>query len=657
MQRERFGGWVGVAAIVLLAFGLRIYAVAWGLPYADHPDEPAVVDVLLGMLRRGDLNPHFFDYPSLYLYAELPVFQLHWAYGRLTGLYHDFAQLPPSTHLYVTTPGFFLWGRVLTVLVGTLTTGLLYRVGRQHWTRATGVVAALFLATLPFHMRHSQYITTDVAGAFMVLLALLGAVRLIDQARLRDYVLAGLLVGLAGSTKYNMILVALAVIMAHLLRWERQSLRRFWLLSGAGLSSLVGFVVGSPYALLDARGFVQGFVRQYKHYSGGYAGDLIGAWPVGDYLQFFWADGLRPVACMAALIGIGVALWRRDRKALVLLSFIGPYTLFFLSEPQHFMRNLMPVIVALAIFVGIGVVALSNELARMAAQRALPLRLPLLTGMLTLLCVGWPAIKAIELTSFYAKTQSRMVATDYIRTKLPRGAPIAVMLHPVQWAGEAFILPMQDLTERPPTWYRAQGFRYLLLDDRTANPQRVAGFPMAAAGNVFFPGDRQGTPGPPLTLIDLGQHLEQLAIMPQPALFGDRLRLLGYQRGAGVMRAAFTALDEGVQVKAGQTLQVNLYWQAQLPLDTDYAIFLHLLDPTGQRVTQRDTLIRASDYRTAHWQVGELVIDLADLPIPAGLPAGTYQLLMGVYRMDNFQRLPLPGAPNDALTLMQVVIK
>ena len=74
----------------------------------------------------------------------------------------------------------------------------------------------------------------------------------------------------------------------------------------------------------------------------------------------------------------------------------------------------------------------------------------------------------------------------------------------------------------------------------------------------------------------------------------------------------------------------------------------------GQTVAQRDTVIRAYDYPTSQWHVGELAIDLADLAVPSALPPGQYTLEMGVYRMETGERLPLRDAPANALVLTTV---
>src|SRR5262245_27084351 len=94
--------WTTTVLIVIIAGALilRFYAVEWGLPYVDHPDEPTTAKTVLEMLRRGDWNPGFFEKPSLYYYALRVIFEAHWRYGLATGLYSDISQLPLGTYFY-----------------------------------------------------------------------------------------------------------------------------------------------------------------------------------------------------------------------------------------------------------------------------------------------------------------------------------------------------------------------------------------------------------------------------------------------------------------------------------------------------------------------------------------------------------------------------
>ena len=41
--------------------------------FAIGVDEPQIMERVVRMMKTGDFNPHFFDYPSLYIYVQLVV--------------------------------------------------------------------------------------------------------------------------------------------------------------------------------------------------------------------------------------------------------------------------------------------------------------------------------------------------------------------------------------------------------------------------------------------------------------------------------------------------------------------------------------------------------------------------------------------------------
>jgi 4-amino-4-deoxy-L-arabinose transferase-like glycosyltransferase len=654
-----------ILLLIIIAFGLRMYAIHWGLPYVEHHDEPESGNSVIGMLRNDDWNPRFFQYPSLYLYALRLVFAAHWGYGHYTGLYTAQSQLPEGTYYYLQSPGFFAWGRAFTASLGTATVVLLFLVGRRWWGSRVGLVAAAILAVSPFHMRHSQFITTDVPSAFVTLLALAAALRLLENQQWRSYALAGLVAGLAAGTKYNAGAVVLAIAAAHSMSWGRASLRQLGRLAWAGIWCTAGFLITTPYAIITPDMFIGDLMTQYSHYTDSVvSGDLTKRWPLAGYLQFFWIEGLLPLPCLAAGVGIVACLRRRDRPGLMLLVFALPYWLFALSQTQHFFRNLMPIFPILAIYTGVGVVVVSEHLTGLLtrayrhaqAQRAGSVQIYALSlGLLTVMLLSQPLRDALRTTQFFAQPLSKVAAGRYIREQLPHGAPIAVNLNPVAWANQPFITPLTgDITQHDTFWYRAEGYRYVAANLNQADITSYRALKSAAQVIASFPNPPEAQPGSPLEILDLGQHLDELRIERREASFGDQLRLLGFQSGAGKLRAAFSPLHGSALLRDEQALLLNLYWQPLQPLPYDYAIFLHLQNSQGQIVAQRDTVIRATDYPTSHWQAGELAIDLADLAVPPALPPGRYSLEMGVYRMETGERLPLRDSPMNALILTTV---
>lgn len=450
----------------------------------------------------------------------------------------------------MTAPGFFVWGRALTAMFGAVTTAVLFWVGRRWWGVPVGLIAAALLAVLPFHVRHSQLLTVDVLTGLTTLLAFGAALRLLDDVRWRSYALAGLAVGLATATKYNAVIVASTVVLAHGITWGRASLRQFGRLAGAGGWSLIGFAIGTPYVLLATDVFFNDLFTQYSFYADNTIGDLIGRWPVMSYLSFFWNVGLQPPLFIAALVGGIVAVRRRDRAALVLLGFMLPYLLFFLALPTHFLRNLIPLLPLLLLLCALGIVSMATWAARQIAcimrfQSTGPERLvwpfrgsvfALTTGLMIM-----PFTTSVQQTRFYEQPHSKVCAGDAVRALLPSGMPTVVELNAVEWADQPFVLPVLNgnIVERDAAWYRAQGYRYLVVNVRRADSERYQRLRDKAQVLAVCPGATGGQPGSRMELLDLGSHPSALDIERHTAIFAHRLRFLGFQTGVDTLRSAF----------------------------------------------------------------------------------------------------------------------
>jgi 4-amino-4-deoxy-L-arabinose transferase-like glycosyltransferase len=617
--------WPALGMIVLVAFAVRAWTVRGGLPFVDHPDEPNPINYVVAMLQTGDPNPHFFQKPSLYVYLLLAVLTLHYRLGHATGLYGDLSQMLITTHRYTTIPGFFLWGRMLTVVIGSLMVLTAFGLGKRVWGRAAGLLAALFVALSPFLMRHSQYVTTDVPSAWLVLLAFAAAIAVARAGRWRDYLAAGAFVGLAASTKYNAGVVALTVIAAHGLYWKRRSLVRLPLLISAGLAALIGFLVGTPYALLSWPEFLQGLLGQVGDYGAGIHGDFVGAWNLGGYLEFFWGEGLGAIACVALVAGIVLLLRHRRDVGLIWLSFAVPYLLLHLAQSSHFVRNLVPMVGMSALPIGVAGAALIAWVSERAPRYRVVL------GAAVLLALLLPsAAETLGYSARLARGDTRVQALSWIDANVPPGARIAAELPPLpgesRWA-QAAALPQHDLS-----WYRQQGYGYLLASSDVwkqwpipASYSQMAGAPLAEFGGA----DARAMLGPHLALYATGLTA---ADVPQPLA---QIVQLG---GAQLLGAVLGQPDEsalGVQparvFKAGEVLGLRSFWQVEQPFQGDFFIFIHLLDAAGKTVAQRDAPPWQGHFPTSSWHPGSIVVDVNDLPLPAGLPPGDYTIVIGMF--------------------------
>ncbi len=127
---------------------------------------------------------------------------------------------------------------------------------------------------------------------------------------------------------------------------------------------------------------------------------------------------------------------------------------------------------------------------------------------------------------------------------------------------------------------------------------------------------------------------------PVRANLGGVAELLGYE-------------TEETNLKAGQTLNLRLYWRAPGETDTSYTVFVHLLDQSGRIWGQRD---RPPIFPTTSWVQDEIIADDYRLEIRSDAPPGRYRLEVGLYEAVSGQRLATPDG-RDAIQLSEIEVE
>jgi hypothetical protein len=123
-------------------------------------------------------------------------------------------------------------------------------------------------------------------------------------------------------------------------------------------------------------------------------------------------------------------------------------------------------------------------------------------------------------------------------------------------------------------------------------------------------------------------------------VFGQQARLVG--------------LDlPQVQVKAGEILPLTLYWQALVPLDRSWTVFVHLINSEGNIVSQQDQIPGHGQFPTTGWVSNEYLVDPYNLSIPADTLPGNevYKLRIGLYDANDFTHLPIIETGKDYIIL------
>ena len=216
-----------------LALGLRMWGIAYDLPLIYHPDEPVNLSLSLQIFKTGDLNPHFFNYPSLFFYLNALAYIPFYGFGKLIGVFASRGDLlsPVSLGLgitYAPMPSLVLLGRSLTLAFGVGSVLLVYLSGKQLTRQPfTGLLAVGMLAVSPTNVALSRVATPDIMVTFWILGAFWAAVLLSQHGKTWPYIVGGLCVGLAAGSKYNGALIGLALIAAHFLRSGLQGFRDF----------------------------------------------------------------------------------------------------------------------------------------------------------------------------------------------------------------------------------------------------------------------------------------------------------------------------------------------------------------------------------------------------------------------------------------------
>ncbi len=130
----------------------------------------------------------------------------------------------------------------------------------------------------------------------------------------------------------------------------------------------------------------------------------------------------------------------------------------------------------------------------------------------------------------------------------------------------------------------------------------------------------------------LGPAPDGAVALPSGILFGDRLRLYGYEALPGA-------------VSAGQPLTVTLYWDVLTTPEHDYTTFVHLVNADGRVIAQSDHRPGGVYYPTSLWRSGDRLRDTHELIIPADPGPQPYTLVVGLYRLaPDLQHLGSPQA-------------
>jgi hypothetical protein len=234
--------------------GLRVWGIGQGLPYAYNADEADhFVPRAVKMFEQHSLNPHYFANPPAYTYVLHYLFAV-W-YGGGTAVTHALAAHPGDVYTLA---------RAAAAALGAVALWLLYATGARLLGRGVGLLAAAIEAVAFLPVFYAHLALNDVPTLAPATLSLLGTAGVLRKGRTRDYLLAGVGLGLACASKYTAGIVLAPFVAAVAARYLEAAAERGSAHAGrraagglvlAGAAALGGFLLANPYALLDYTSF------------------------------------------------------------------------------------------------------------------------------------------------------------------------------------------------------------------------------------------------------------------------------------------------------------------------------------------------------------------------------------------------------------------
>ncbi len=420
--------------ILIAGAYFRLVGINWDKNHHLHPDERFMSMVEEKLQRpssigqyfdsaKSTLNPYNRGHDS-FVYGTLPMFLARWLGGLVGMKGYD---------------GTYLVGRALAALFDLLSVWLVYRIVRRFAGRGPALVGAGLLAFCPLGIQQSHFWTTDPFLTMFSTAALLGAVRQAQgETRLAFHLAAGAAVGLAVATKVTglalLFPVGVAILVGLFTRRDpavKPDRPPLLALVARSLAVLIGMAItvriAFPYAFLgpsplsfrlDPRWVTD--LKRLTSLSTSVAGyppnfQWAGRTPLFPVKNMvLWGMGpFFGLAAVASLVWFAVALWKRQRLALLPLLL---HVLFLLAYHGLTMvksiRYLYPAYPALAVLASLFLFDLARRRASGGLSGRVLRVLPATALVGTFLC-------AIAMTSIYRHEQPRIAASRWIYQNEP----------------------------------------------------------------------------------------------------------------------------------------------------------------------------------------------------------------------------------------------
>jgi 4-amino-4-deoxy-L-arabinose transferase-like glycosyltransferase len=573
-------------------------------------------------------------------------------------------------------------GVIPLALVTALCIALAYvLIGRIAGARAA-LAGSCLLALDPFHVAYSKVLHIDALLATFMLTSALFLLSYLRESNRRDLVLSGVFAGLAFLTKSpSFFLVPYAAMAVGLHRlavdpisgrreWIRWFRRAVWVLILWGAVACVTFVALWPAMWVEPLHALRRVVERIlfhvetAHYNPIFFNGEItqqDPGPVFYVATLAWKTTLVTLPALLATIVFLVRRLRQGKKDVVpwlLVAYVVFFTAQMCLSARKEIRYLLPAFPALDVVAALGVAWIADGVGRVGER------------------VGWQGLPSAAVGAVVA-LQALLVLPGHpyygpLHNRLLGGSQVAQHILPLQDQGEGLDLAARFLNGLPraqqaTAWlYRRSDeiFRRTFLGKTSMTDVSQADYRVYSVNQVMrrlgdeaweetWQSDRQQEP---LWTAAFGgvTYVWVYGSPPKELAAGGPEYVLHHQLGDHIRLDRVRISAE--TLTAGDTLIVVPVWSSDGNVETSYKVFCHILSQRGELVAQRDAFPLDGVRETPSWRSGELIEDVYEVQLSAGLPPGEYELSLGMYDPAGMKRLPVYDSTGKRVPHDRVVV-
>jgi|GEM_PF-5910147 len=565
-------------AVFTFAAVVRFKDLSTGLPLHTLYGEMDTLNIILHIMKTGDLNPHQFDLPGLAYYFLLPFLYLFYLVGHWLNHFPQIENVPATSFIFV--------GRMICALFGTMTVYLCYRLGKR-FTEWTGLLAMAIMAAVPQHIEYSHMLRPEIPAILFVLVAHEIAFSILESPRMVLYWLFGVSIGLSISLKYTVGLPLFAtLVVTHWLKKDETKLS--WLLRSLLVIAVVFFLT-NPFLAADPEAVYHWKNKMTVLYT---SEDYYGKSTVAYYLEFLTRYDYNIPLMLFAGFGIILSFVTSAQKAAVIGLYPWIVFLWLCSFQTRRPHGLLPIHPFIAIWAAITLA----EVKRIALEISRKNAFKILYAIFVFTSLSWPFYRSCVQSYLFSKMDNRSKAELWMVNRLPRGSRIAILqynqleLDQSYFDVRNFVPNDYVLNNKDFRWFQKNAFQYVVVSSGQYMRYFIEG-PSAQRYKDYFQ-----------TLFQDGETRGSLVLdlIPHPILIPD-YRIKIYSTQPSPQPAGFTPAIDPESVQTTYTLTRP---GITLSLDPGY---YSLSFPKTQRTNFVEVRNQKSDEAILKWRgIGEI---------------------------------------------------